>query len=193
MSDANLTPSFTAIANLCEDLELPLSASELHGFICGVLAVSDNKQIAQQAIETILNENADEETELTAKLDDLINSTLEQLADPSFGFQLLLPENEKGLAKRTAALGYWAQVFVSGLGEGGMQLSTSDNNELNEIITDLTSIAQVDTDSISDSEEEDIALTELEEYLRVAAMTIYTDLLLQDKNVVQSEKPNLIH
>lgn len=193
MSNTRLVVSFNTIANLCEDLELPLSASELHGFICGILAVSDDKKMAQAAIETILSENADHETELTTELHDFISDTLQQLADPNFGFQLLLPEQEDSLAQRTAALGHWTQGFVSGLGEGGMQLSSNDHDELNEIITDLTSIAQVDTDNIGDSEEEQAALTELEEYLRVAAITIYTDLLLQDKNKVEPKKTGLLH
>ncbi len=193
MSDIITVPSYNNIDTYCADIELPLGASELHGLICGIFAVTDDKKTVIEALETLLSEGSTDEINITSELSDLIESTTQELAAPDFAFQLLLPEDEQDLAERTKALGFWAQGFVSGLGEGGMQLSTNDHDELTEIINDLTSIAQVDSNDIGNSDEEDVALTELEEYLRVAAMTIYTDLLLQNKNIVETEKSDYVH
>ena len=189
-------PDYFAFNTLLENNHFPLSAAECHGLATGVLCVTDD---ANSAVTALLDLLPNEEISLTAyeaiqtTMTTLCMSTAAQLADTDFGFRLLLPDDDSPLAQRSTAISQWCQSFISGLGEGGVKFESDYAKELQEIITDLVAISQVDTKTITESEEEEIAFTELAEYVRVAAITIYTDLLLENKNIITTENSQHLH
>ena len=189
-------PDFTLLDNILQNSNFPLNAAECHGLATGIICVTDDTNSAFTALFDLfpsdeINHPAMEEAKSTLEI--LCEITKSQLSDTNFAFQLLLPNDECSLAVRSTAVSQWCQSFISGLGEGGVKFESDYAQELQEIISDLIAIGQVDTQEITDTEEEVVAFTELVEYVRVAAITIYTDLLLENKNMVTSDTSQHIH
>ena len=90
---------------------------------------------------------------------------------------MLLPGSEASLAARSEALFEWCRGFLGGFGlsAGTAKLSS----EGDEALADLARLAaaQADADSEGDEGEED-ALTEIEEFVRVAVLLLHGDAAL---------------
>ena len=100
--------------------------------------------------------------------------TREAVDGPALGFSPLLPDDERPLAERVQALTLWCEGFLYGLGLTG----TSDANlssQAAEAVRDLAEITRADVELSGDSEEDETAFTELQEFLWVAAMLIHEE------------------
>ena len=196
MASIENLPDYLAFNTLLKNNHFPLNAAECHGLITGVLCITND---TNNAIATLLDLSPNEEIPLTAHetiktlITSLCITTIEQLADTEFGFYLLLPHDDTPLVQRSTAISQWCQSFISGLGEAKVKFESDYAEELQEIIADLVAISKVDTQIITESEEEEVAFTELVEYVRVAAITIYTDLLLENKNTITTENSQHLH
>ncbi len=96
----------------------------------------------------------------------------ELIADSSVSLTLLLPSDDESLQSRTEALGQWAQGFLSGFGNNIG--STEISKDVREILEDLISIAQIEVDE-EEHEEGEVAYMEVNEYLRVAPLFLFTE------------------
>ena len=187
MTTTSKLPSYEAITTALQDCGAPFDPAEVHGLISGILTATRDLGASMNSLRDFIAPAEDVDTATAddasyqnglAILVQLCRTTADQLADHNFDFQLLLPNDETSLTIRTESVGFWCQGFVSGLGEGRLPLDTENHStELNDIIHDLSAIAQIDSTDVVDSEEEEVAYTELVEYVRVAVMTIYTDLM----------------
>lgn len=148
--------------------------SELHGFVCGLLAAGTrpDKTRWQKELGELLDLDA-VPANLNRDFLQLAEESRQQLGDSNFDFQLLLSEDED-ITARTLALGHWCQGFLHGFGVGehrGELLPTSK-----EALQDLGAIAQVDADHAEQTEETESQLLELQEYVRVAVLNVYTEV-----------------
>jgi len=196
MPNIQQLPNYNSFNEVLESDHFPLNAAECHGLATGIICVTDNANHALTALLDLFpneeeNQFIDDDTEIALK--SLCEVTAQQLADINFSFQLLLPNDEISLTERSTTIRTWCQGLISGLGEGGIKFESTYAKELQEIVSDLTAIAQVDTQSIAHTEEEEASFMELSEYVRIAAITIYTDLLLENKNIVTPDMPQQIH
>ncbi len=160
-------------------LQLAASASELHGGLCGWLAGGGADRadwLAPVLADATLPAPAS-----GGALDRLRLASAAQLEDRSFGFTLLLPGSEASLAARSEALFEWCRGFLGGFGlaAGAPRLSA----EGDEALADLARLAaaQADADSEGDEGEED-ALTEIEEFVRVAVLLLHGDAALATRH-----------
>lgn len=196
MSSDYPLPSYLTIEEALQILQIPLTAGECHGLICGLYCTnSDCDAILATLYAQSDQEDNNEPLIHTSQNDlkELCQMTAHQFADANFGFQLLMPNDEQNLAERSAAIGLWCQGFISGLGEGNINIGQDFKAELQELIADLTEISKIDSNSLNNDEEDEVNFTELVEYVRVAALTIHADLLLENKNVVQELQPDTLH
>jgi uncharacterized protein YgfB (UPF0149 family) len=107
-------------------------------------------------------------------LSELARLTREELEAPEFGLALLLPEDTRPLAERATALYDWVRGFLYAWGT--LDLSGAQPSaETNEILSDFTDVTRMDLDRLDDSEQNEEALTEVSEFIRIAAMTIYQE------------------
>jgi len=92
-------------------------------------------------------------------LDRLRRASVEQLRDPDFGFQMLLPE-DAAVSVRAMELFAWCRAFLGGFGLALGQATLSE--EAQEALSDLANLggAQLDEGEQDDDEE---ALAEIEE------------------------------
>lgn len=162
-------PDWSEVALAIGQHMLACSPAELHGALCGWLAggAADAPDWLRQVMvdpDLALPQGED-------ALDRMHAASLAQLEDPQFGFQLLLPEQD-GVAVRAEAVFAWCRGFLGGFGLVADGPALSDEGQ--EALRDLANLAAAQLDDEGDSEDE-AALAEIEEYLRVAVLLLHAD------------------
>ena len=152
--------------------------AECHGTVCGALCAGVDRG------EEWLTHLLDEATGGSAGLKDC-RSQLMALRDLSRGllqagtleFTPLLPDDETGLAERTAALGEWCQGFLYGMGLAGERLRLDAlPDEAGEVLRDMGQIAQAGFEGDAEGDEDEAAYAEIVEYVRVGVQLIFEEL-----------------
>lgn len=171
----NQLPDVLAVQEESRRLGLAASAAELHGSLAGWLAGGgiDSEHwpalvLADQALPTPAAGGA---------LDTLRKATVAQLEDRDFAFELLLAEDGAPLPARTDALFDWCRAF---LGAFGLAAAGRPNlsEEGEEALQDLARLAQASSADFDSTEDDDDALAEIEEFVRVAALLLHGDCVL---------------
>lgn len=164
-------PALSDIDAACRRLGLATSASELHGSLCGWLAGGGEasadwlaRVMVDDALPPVLAESA---------LDALREASVAQLEDRSFGFALLVPDDNAALALRSGAIFDWCRGFVGAFGlAAGEHPALSEEGR--EALRDLARLAAATAQDEGDDEDE-AALAEIEEFVRVAALLLHGD------------------
>jgi uncharacterized protein YgfB (UPF0149 family) len=101
----------------------------------------------------------------------LVEGTASALADDDCHWVLALPDDEDApLPERVSALGAWCDAFVLGLAQAGLGQRPALAGEAREFVADLQAIARVDDTAAS--EEDEGALEELVEYVRMGVLVM---------------------
>ena len=173
MSDIDL-PALSSIEGEIRRLALAMSAAELHGGLCGWLA--GGGAAGPDWLARVLADDALPRVTPDSPLDQLRRASAGQLADRSFEFELLLPAEDAGMAERSGALFDWCRGFVGafGLAAADKALLSEDSREA---LADLVRLAGAQAQDEGD-EEDEAALMEIEEFVRVAALLLHGDCVL---------------
>lgn len=163
-----------------EDVALAVSRSglgsdpsELHGALCGWLAGGGENTSDWPA--RVLADDSLPAVE-DGVLDELRQASAAQLEDRGFGFELLLPESGNSAGERAEALFDWCRGFLGGFGlAAGSTPPLSD--EASEALQDLARLAQAAPET-SDDDEDQAALAEIEEFVRVAVLLLHGDCVM---------------
>lgn len=167
-------PALTAVDVEIGRMALALSASELHGGLCGWLA-GGGPAVRGWPAKVMVDETLPTPEDGGA-LDQLRVASAAQLADRSFEFALLLPDDEASLAQRSGALFDWCRGFLGAFGlASGAAPTLSD--EASEALGDLAKLAATAPQDEGD-EEDEAALVEIEEFVRVATLLLHGDCVL---------------
>lgn len=155
-----------------------ISAAELHGVCCGLLAVNPASQE-----DTCVNEVLDGDPndfyikEARILLHGLFRATREQLNDPDMGFALLLPEDDD-LRTRIEAMQEWCQGFSYGVTLAGVKDVKKLPKDSGEWLADVVKIgASGELELDEDDEESENALAEIIEYLRIGVLMLREELV----------------
>jgi len=106
-------------------------------------------------------------------LDAVYTTVVQQIADPGLTLQLFLPEaapEALGIALRD-----WAQGFLFGLGLAGDRLEASLSQDGRELLQQVYEVAQLDIERIAQDDSVHEDLMQIEEFLRIAALSLYTE------------------
>jgi uncharacterized protein YgfB (UPF0149 family) len=153
-------------------LNVALDPAEWHGLLCGASAGGARSPAA--VVELLQTELAvATEDALHGALTDIAADAAEELARFDYGFQLLLPDDDRPLGERVQALAAWCQGFLAGLGQGGGARGLSADAAA--ALDDLAAIGRAYAD-LEDSEEDERDYAELVEYVRAAVLTIDAEL-----------------
>ncbi len=167
-------PELFEVEDAVRTLGLGVGASELHGALCGWLAgggADSPRWLAQVMADDPLSAPASGDS-----LDRLREASVAQLDDRDFGFDLLVPDADAPLAERSGALFDWCRGFLGGFGlAAGKAPALSD--ESREALEDLARLAAASAQDEGDDDDEE-ALTEIEEFVRVAALLLHGDCAL---------------
>jgi uncharacterized protein YgfB (UPF0149 family) len=169
------------------------SAAEAHGIFLGLLSGSQNTSSragAQTPKDRLLAElfpavvadaprSAPEEAggdagnveRCQALLADLATRTRSQSEGAEMEFHLLLPPEERPLRERAIAVHGWTRGFLFGLGLTGLD-AAGLSAPAREAFDDLLEITRMDLDDLDDEQANEEALTEIVEFIRIAALMI---------------------
>lgn len=168
-------PSHAELERQLRDQRMGASAAELHGALCGF--ISGGGELTRSG--WLARVMADAEAPAVAAgdlLDALFLASRQQMDSPDFGFDLLLPDAERPLIERADALLDWCRGYLSGFGlSAGAEPPLSD--ESRDALNDLARIAGSEL-SYDDPEGDEEALEEVAEFVRVAALLLYSDCVL---------------
>ena len=149
-------------------------AAEAHGTLSGALCAASAYRLEDWLAE-ILPEDA-----LDAEHNELLRALYEDtcvaLASTLMQFELLLPDDSQPLAQRTEALSLWCNGFVYGLGVSSAHDPERLPGDAGEIVRDLSQIMHAGVNESDGLEANEVALTELIEFVRVGVQVIFEDL-----------------
>lgn len=156
-------------------LHLGTDASELHGSLSGFLAgggsLRGSTLLAALQLDGEVTSPAPEDLAL---LDRLARQSEHELADPELGFEPMLPADDRPLTERAESLVDWCRGFLGGFGLAGTAAHANLSDEAQEVLRDLGTVAASAFDFGDESEDED-ALIEVQEFVRVAAMLLHAE------------------
>ena len=174
-SPAATAPDHDELEHLLAPCALSCSAAEAHGIYCGLLASGADapreRWLAELLPAATTSAVDGEGARLHDALRTLANATDRALADTGQAFHPLLPGEDRPLPERAAAVHGWTRGLLYGLGIANLdqdQLSP----ETREVLDDLMEITRMDLDDLEESPENETALTEVLEFLRVAALLL---------------------
>jgi uncharacterized protein YgfB (UPF0149 family) len=177
VSDVEL-PSWNAVADAIAGMALGTSPAELHGALTGWFAGGGAD--APDWLGRVMADDALPQVPAGTPLDTLRAASLAQLSDRGFGFELLLPEGDATLGERSGALFDWCRGFLGAFG-----LATGANPPLSEegseALTDLANLATATAQDDGDEDDEE-ALAEIEEFVRVAVLLLHGDCVLAPRH-----------
>jgi uncharacterized protein YgfB (UPF0149 family) len=153
------------------------NASEVHGIICGAICnqLKSGRQVdVTELISAMVGINNESKGVLEAAIDSLYESSRQSLNDRDSSFSLLLPADEHGLAERTDAVAQWCQGFVFGLLSNQAFPIDKLPGDAAEIARDFMAISKAEPGE--DREQDEWALAEIEEYVRVGVQLIFEEL-----------------
>ncbi|WP_250461148.1 UPF0149 family protein [Microbulbifer litoralis] len=165
---------FESLANAILAASGTTDPSELHGFACGVVTAGarPDRQRWEKELAELMQLDAIP-ADLKRDFLQLADESLRQLRDSNFDFQLLLADDDTGLPAKTATLGNWCQGFLLGFGVGDFKGEMPATSR--EALEDIGRIAQVDPGEVEASDEAENQLLQVQEYVRVAVMNIFTE------------------
>jgi uncharacterized protein YgfB (UPF0149 family) len=101
-----------------------------------------------------------------------------QLEDRDFAFELLLSDSDD-TAAQADALFTWARSFLGGFGLGAGQQRPTLSEEGEEALNDLAKLAQASSEDFeSGNDDDEDALAEIEEFIRVAVLILHGDCVM---------------
>lgn len=174
---------FVACVDAMRRAGLPFSPTEAHAIAIGMLAgqVADRDAFWQAEMYAELDPADVLAQECRAQLEEVRALAEADMDDVEFGLKLLLPPEGYAEYIRPMALRDWARGFLYGFGLAGEGIAAQLSEEGREALGDFYNISQLDAEQEDISEEDEEAMSEIEEYMRVAAMLIFEDTQLQSK------------
>lgn len=169
-------PDVDDVFRASQALGLGASPAELHGGLCGWLAAGGapgNDWPARVLADDSLAPAAE-----GSALAQLLDATVKQLEDRDFGFELLLSDSGQTDAQ-VDALFSWARAFLGGFGLGSGHKRPVLSEEGEEALNDLAKLAQASSEDFdSDGEDDEEALAEIEEFIRIAVLLLHGDCVM---------------
>lgn len=190
MSDENdrlSLPEYEEFVESIIGLSLPISASELHGMMCGYLCAGADSQ-GEAYLRALLNNKKDEASRTAVLAMFAVYSiSQQQIANFDFDFELLLPDDNQPLPDRAQAFSEWCEGFTQGLNLAGVDSDQFYEEEAQEALQHIIEFADLDCDSIDVDEEDERALMEVSEYARLAVLRLHGDLVANERERGGSE------
>lgn len=198
LGDYEDMPGWSESADVLFGDGLTLNPSELHGALLGMLAagvdISDDERrdnalaLLEKSLAVDLH---GEVADFTRRI---MAATLSAVADADFAFQPMLPEDDEPFEHRLLSTGRWASGFLTGYTQAVAAIAGTGGSvppSTAEAIKDFAAIAHIDAEE-EESEEAERDLSELVEYMRIAALSVVQDGLedmLNKQNTGPSAPP----
>ncbi len=184
---------YSALAELLAQVTPHVSPAELHGHLLGYLCAGIELDDATwlKAAAELLDQPQDAWPEaLGMAMKGLRAMSAKELGEGEMAVVVLLPGDDMPLIERTRAMGQWCQGFLAGFGLAGASLSLSEDAQ--EVLTDLAAIAQIGSEE-SDTDEAEGDYMEVQEYLRVAPLLLFSEARRQLRQAQADSSQKTLH
>lgn len=185
MSEENNSYSlmpYDEVVDAIRPLNLAISASELHGLMCGYLCAGGLKE-GESYLRALAPNKKDESARNALRvLFSLYAASHQQFTNFNFEFTLLLPDDDEELFYRARAFAEWCDGFAQGMTLMGVDFEEFEEEDSQDAMQHLIDFAQLDYESLEINEEDEHALMEVNEYARMAVLRLYADLLAQNED-----------
>jgi uncharacterized protein len=173
-----LQVTFDEIVRVLEGYSSSVPAAEAHGCLCGALCTTAHYPIERWLEEVVPEDDVSASQDVDAPAVRLLFSdTLDSLRGDEMDFELLLPDDDRPLEQRAAALSQWCQGFLYGFGTGAPVKADELPANVDEVLRDLTHIGRASVDAGEQGEAEEEAYTQIVEYVRVGVQLIHDELI----------------
>lgn len=176
--------AYQTINKIFKENESDLTSSEAHGLATGLLCIENKVNVTSWLTELFPEDIILLEEDKTILIA-LFEQTRKLLGgeDESFRYDLFLPADDEELTVQLEAIRSWCEGFLFGIGRSRSESTWPE--EVSEIIKDVVEFTKMDTE-LGEIDEEEInenesALVEIQEYLRVAVMMI-RDQFMEENN-----------
>ena len=171
----NFVDRYTQIEAVLATAGIELSVSEVHGTVVGAIANHLKTGLTPNLLNLIEPGSDAKDSrlvQLNELLHDMYRENSEVLFESKDGYGLFLPHEDDGLGMRVDALATWCKGYLLGLLYND-QFSIDQLPESgSEIARDMMEIAEAGAGA-DDEQDEDWALGELEEYVKVGSQLIF--------------------
>ncbi len=177
MSNSSSYPPFETFAEDVVALDLPFSASEVHGLMCAFIAtgaLAEGERYLQTLVQSSIC-SPDLKKEAARSLFFVFNASQQQIVEINFEFDLLLPSDNFSLIERSQAFSDWCNGFLMGLKQTNFAV-TSLEPDAQESLEHLGEFAQLDCDDLDQDEDNEKALVEIHEYVRMVVLRLSGDI-----------------
>ncbi len=181
VENSSYLPSYQTFIDAIAVLELPISASELHGVMCGYLCAGASMDGEAYLRAFIINNKDYAIRDAARAMFSVYSISQQQLINFDFEFQLMLPEDHQSLVERTQAFSDWCDGFTQGMVMAGIGYQQLHDEEAQEALHHLAEFAQLNCETLKMDDDDEKALMEVSEYARMAVLRLYSDLLASDK------------
>lgn len=178
---------YTQAQLVLEKYDIYVAPAEVHGAISGLLACGLNIEEKEYLglLSDVFNEGQNFSEELKQFFALMYKHVIERFNESEFQFDLFLPSEDESLLDQANALVSWVSGFLLGFG-----LKQKDygklSSDVKEVISDFTEITKLDT-QFDDSEEDQQALHEIVEYIRVSALLCFAEMGKESNNSTTSK------
>ena len=176
---------YLRVQNRLDHPDVVFSPAEIHGVATGLVCCGEDESTLANWAHILTRELEDDASRTLVEdiLSGLVALTQRALRSTDFTFQMLLPPDSSEITTRTAALADWCSGFCTGTAFNSRLNEADLEPDALEALTDIARIAEVEPGTDS-AEEQEKALLELEEYLRVGTQLIFEATL--DSQSLQS-------
>lgn len=173
-------PAYQTFLDAIATLDLPISASELHGIMCGYLCAGAATEGESYLRALALNRKDESSRAAIRAIFEVYNISQHQIVNFDFEFQLMLPAEHELLTDRAQAFSEWCEGFTQGMTISGVSYEQFQEEESQEALQHLLEFAQLEYETLQVDEEDERALMEVSEYARMAVLRLYGDLVASD-------------
>ncbi len=161
-------------AQLLADSLPGITPAEFHGLLTGQLCSGVIQPDPDDVSDLLDHELLPVVRKLLERLAKEANG---QLGSVEYSFQPLLPCDDASIRERVSALAQWCESFTTGFAAGYIRPESNLSKEAREILSDFGDLACIGDaqDQVDEQDEEDFM--ELVEYVRMAAITLYQQLV----------------
>jgi uncharacterized protein YgfB (UPF0149 family) len=164
--------TYATIQQQLSDARALIEAAEAHGTLAGALCALEGYSVGDWLAE-ILPDGLD--AAAPPALGGLYDATRAALHGSDMDFDLLIPDDETPIEERTRALSLWCNGFLYGLGTTGAADPARLSPDAGEVVRDLTEITRAGVDAADGAEENEAALAELVEFVRVGVQLVFEE------------------
>jgi len=171
----NSVDRYTQVEATLALASLELTVSEVHGTIVGAIANHLKTGLTPdllKLIEPSADVNDGRFSQLNELLYDLYRENSEALFESKDGYDLLLPDDDENIDVKVEGLATWSKGYLLGLLYNDLFSIDQLPESGAEIARDMMEIAEAGAGA-DDEQEEDWALGELHEYIKVGSQLIF--------------------